>query len=653
MAQTPKYTIEKVVDCPRLPTLPQVAIEVLELTANPNVGMADLSKVVQKDPALSARVLKTINSSFYGLSSPCGSIDRAMAYLGMNTVKALVLGFSLIESFKGVGETFDLSTVWRRALFSATSAKIIGDQLPEIDSDEAFTVGLFQDIGAIAMLVQMKSAYAAVVADIPHDEHARAERDHFGFTHAQVGSVLAERWKFPESIAQCVRWHHDPERVSTHYVQEARLANLSMMCAEALREDAQPEDMREVLVRARRWFGAGMPESGAFEAIAAQAPVLAKFFGQKIENIPDTRDLMERAQEQSIEHQLHMEREKSQIQEEATRDGLTGAFNRKKFDSELHRWFESWQDTGTPLAVLFYDADRFKSVNDTHGHAAGDAVLVDLARVTRDVIRDKGDVFRYGGEEFAVILPNIGRHDAEALAERLREAIEQHSVDVSGLDCGTDTLGVTVSIGVSATDCAEKDRVDSAERLLQEADRAVYVAKESGRNAVRVWGHLRNADDIEDAVETINEGEQTPRAGVPEDLVVWLVEDDALAAVLLRTMLQNRRGVTVEWFRTLEGVSKASQEVLKGTRPRPGVVLTDHALDGGTGFDLVSIVQTSGSMSDVPVVVCTATADADTRDRYLNGGASAFVTKEQIAREMNRWVSRIIELGTQPRAAAA
>ncbi len=653
MSNTPKFTIEQVVDCPRLPTLPKVAIEVLELTSDPNIGMADLSKVVQKDPALSARVLKTINSSFYGLSSPCGSIDRAMAYLGMNTVKALVLGFSLIESFKGIGEDFDLSAVWRRALFSATSAKIIGDQLPQIDSDEAFTVGLFQDIGAIAMMVTMKAVYGSVISELPHTQHAMAERERFGFTHAQVGSVLAEKWKLPESIAQCVQWHHDPERVSTHYVQEARLANLSMMCAEALRENAQPDDMREVLKSARQWFGAGVPKSGAFEDIAAQAPVLAKFFGQKIDGIPDTRELMERAQDQSFEHQLNMEREKSQIEEEATRDGLTGAFNRKKFDAELNRWFDSWQDSGTPLAVLFYDADRFKSVNDTHGHAAGDAVLVDLAKVTHDVIGDKGDVFRYGGEEFAVILPNLGRLDAEALAERVREAIEKHVVDVSGVDCDPDTLQVTVSIGVSATDCAENDRIDSAERLVQEADRAVYVAKESGRNAVRVWGHLRNADDVEDAVETIKGGDQKPSAGVSNDLVVWLVEDDALAAVLLRTMLQNRRGIAVEWFRTLEGVSKASDEVKSGTRPQPGVVLTDHSLDGGTGFELMSIVRSSEAMSHLPVVICTATSESGVRDRYLNGGASEFVTKEQIAREMNKWVSRIIELATESRAAAA
>ncbi len=650
MSQSPRYTIEEVVDCPRLPTLPQVAIEVLELTSDTNVGMSDISKVVQKDPALSARVLKTINSSFYGLSSPCGSIDRAMAYLGMNTVKSLVLGFSLIESFNGVGQSFDLSSVWRRALFSATSAKIIGDSLPEIDSDEAFTIGLFQDIGAIAMLVTMKDAYEAALAGVPHTDHPIAERDQFRFNHAQVGSVLAEKWKLPESIVQCIRWHHDPERASSKFVAQARLAHLSMMCAEALREDSQPEDMRAVLKQSRQWFGAGVPRSGAFEEIAAQAPVLGKFFGQRISGVPDPRELLERAQDQSIEHQLEMEREKSEIQEAATRDGLTGASNRKKFDTEIVRWFHAWQDTKNPLAVLFFDADRFKSVNDTHGHAAGDAVLVELSRVAREAVGDLGEVFRYGGEEFAVILPNCGKGDAETVAERIRAGIEANIVDVSGIDCEPDTLNVTVSVGVSATDCGDSERLVSPDKLVQEADRGVYVAKEGGRNAVRVWGHLRNADDVADAATAIGEcaggAAKTPSS---DNLVIWLVEDDALAAVLLRTMLQNRRGVTVEWFRTFDGLARAAAETLMGSRPPPDAVLSDHELDGGTGLQLLTMIKNSNATSHVPVVICTASNAKGLKEEYRSGGANDFVTKEAIAREMNKWVGRIVELATQAR----
>ncbi|GJM19453.1 MAG: hypothetical protein DHS20C14_16660 [Phycisphaeraceae bacterium] len=630
-------------------------MEVLELTSNPGVGMAEMAKVVRRDPALSARVLKTINSSFYGLSSPCGSIERAMAYLGLNTVKSLVLGFSLMESFKGVGEEHDLTSHWRRALYSATSAKIIGNKLAQVDSDEAFTAGLFQDIGAIACLVTFQNKYAAALDGVSHDKHAKAERDMFGFDHAEVGGLLAEKWKLPPVVVEAVRWHHHPEKAPNDHRPAACLAALSTMCAEAMRDGVPGGELGALISDGRRWFGKAAPLPDAFEEIAEQAPVLAKLFGQRVGPAPDAQGLMDRAREQSFEHQLTLEREKAQMAEEVYRDGLTGAFNRKKFDEEMATHTDAWKNEGHPMALLFFDADKFKSVNDTHGHAAGDAVLVELSRVTRETVGKSGMVFRYGGEEFAIILPNYEREDAEAIAERVRAAIETNEVDVSNIDCEVDTLRVTVSIGVSATGCGDPERIDGPDRLVQEADRAVYVAKESGRNAVRVWGHLRNADDVADATKDLEtpEAPPEPKAGSGESVSVWLIEDDALAAVLIRTMLRQRRGVEVEWFRTFEGLTKAIAETMGGTRPAPSVVLTDHMLDGGTGVALLNVVRNTNATRDVPVVVITASEESSIREEYERAGADAFVTKERLAREMNKWVTAIVEYGQQGRTAAA
>ena len=100
--------IDQILACKRLPSLPWVAIQILELTRDQNASSADIAQCVEMDQALSGKILKTINSSFYGLSSPCPSISRAINYLGMNTVRSLVLGFSLVESFRSPEGAEDL-----------------------------------------------------------------------------------------------------------------------------------------------------------------------------------------------------------------------------------------------------------------------------------------------------------------------------------------------------------------------------------------------------------------------------------------------------------------------------------------------------------------------------------------------------------------
>jgi two-component system cell cycle response regulator len=133
----------------------------------------------------------------------------------------------------------------------------------------------------------------------------------------------------------------------------------------------------------------------------------------------------------------------------------------------------------TALTLLLIDVDHFKNINDTHGHLAGDDVLVELAAMLQRVVRAVDMVSRYGGEEFVIVLPETGSSGAEAFAERLRELIEAHSF--------TPTRGgpirITTSIGVSSF---PGFGVESVDDLLAAADQALYRAKADGRNRVRI-----------------------------------------------------------------------------------------------------------------------------------------------------------------------
>jgi diguanylate cyclase (GGDEF)-like protein len=176
---------------------------------------------------------------------------------------------------------------------------------------------------------------------------------------------------------------------------------------------------------------------------------------------------------------LAVRRERDDARDEARRDPLTGVLNRAAIVERLRNGIEEAWGAGQPLAVLFLDLDRFKTINDGHGHALGDACL---AAVVRCVIRElrHGDAFgRYGGEEFVVVLPGASAVDARAVAERVRADVERSCREVEGK-----LIGLTISVGVAAYAGGMQSSAD----LIAEADDAMYEAKRKGRNCVFVYG---------------------------------------------------------------------------------------------------------------------------------------------------------------------
>jgi diguanylate cyclase (GGDEF)-like protein len=177
---------------------------------------------------------------------------------------------------------------------------------------------------------------------------------------------------------------------------------------------------------------------------------------------------------------------------DSEKDTLTGLFNRKRLERRLgeitaahlkHRRQADRNDRGEYLALL--DLDRFKRINDEFGHLIGDEVLLIFANVLRESVRDKDMCFRYGGEEFLVLLQDVTRKDAQTALERIRHNVESRVFPQVGR--------VTVSIGFSVIDC----QVQPAALTIAEADRALYYAKENGRNQVRDYQALVEAGLLE------------------------------------------------------------------------------------------------------------------------------------------------------------
>ncbi len=162
----------------------------------------------------------------------------------------------------------------------------------------------------------------------------------------------------------------------------------------------------------------------------------------------------------------------------ARTDALTGLVNRRGFDDELARQFDRWKHTGQLVSLLIMDIDHFKKFNDTHGHQAGDEVLRHVGNQLIAATRETDIACRYGGEEFAVVMPHTVATEAIQVAERIRETIEGSSTDFDGK-----MLKVTTSVGLTQA-TGQRD----AKQMLKQADNALYRSKKAGRNC----GHFHD-----------------------------------------------------------------------------------------------------------------------------------------------------------------
>lgn len=157
----------------------------------------------------------------------------------------------------------------------------------------------------------------------------------------------------------------------------------------------------------------------------------------------------------------------------ANRDRLTGIFNRGYFDKKIVQLVEEFRRARSHLSLIFIDIDHFKKINDTFGHARGDAALKVVAHLVRSALRQDDVVVRYGGEEFVVLCLNMKSNDAYATAESLRRLIEETAPEILNFK-------ITVSCGIASF----PEQCPGAQALIECADRALYQAKASGRNRV-------------------------------------------------------------------------------------------------------------------------------------------------------------------------
>jgi HD-like signal output (HDOD) protein len=216
-------------------TLPEVTVKIIEVVEDPKGTARALHEVIKKDPALSAKVLKVVNSAFYGLPGQVASVDRAIVLLGLSAVKNIAIAASLSRLFKGAKRTdlFDAREVWRHSVAVGVASKKIAQTAGDVAGhEEMFLAGLIHDLG---LLVE-RQAFGDQINDVIRAKQAGEggfldlERRIVGATHQDLGDALTTKWKFPRHLRAAVGFHHCPDELAT----ELKRIGMIVHCADVL-----------------------------------------------------------------------------------------------------------------------------------------------------------------------------------------------------------------------------------------------------------------------------------------------------------------------------------------------------------------------------------------------------------------------------------
>jgi HD-like signal output (HDOD) protein len=201
-------------------TLPEVTVKIIEVVEDPRSTARDLHDIIKRDPALSAKVLKVVNSAFYGLPGQIAGIDRAIVLLGLSAVKNLAIAASIARLFKGgkISEHFDAKELWRHSVAVGLTSRLIGRMNGEVAStDELFVGGLIHDLGILVERQAFPERLGEVCDRCAAGEGTFTELEDkvIGANHQQFGEALTTKWRFPRHLRAVIGFHHRPDDLST------------------------------------------------------------------------------------------------------------------------------------------------------------------------------------------------------------------------------------------------------------------------------------------------------------------------------------------------------------------------------------------------------------------------------------------------------
>lgn len=483
----------------KLPSPPAIAVRILEAVNKEDTSYDELGRIISTDPALSTRILQVANSSFYGLPSKVDSIQRAMAILGCNALRNIALSFVIAKEMRAEStEAFDFDIFWKRSVTAGVSAGLIASLIGK-KSDDIFVTALLQDIGIVMMVLCEPDRYLKVLDEkkATGKPVAVVERALFGYDHQDVGMNVLKSWGLPSTIYRPIGHHHSGSDCPSAYCDHAEILMLSDKMSSIYHSNRSAEKLQEVKAALTSRYSVDQSRIETLvDTVADESVEALSFFDIDPGQMKPFSLMLQEANEElgklnlSYEYlviELKQAKETAEnlarklqsannrLRAMAFQDGLTGLFNHRFFQENMDKELSKAIRYQRPFSLIMLDLDYFKKINDRYGHPAGDAVLKAISATINKTVRNSDIVSRYGGEEFAIVLPETPLKGAVILAERLRKNVEQLVVKA-----GDASIRMTISLGLTIWE--PESTVTEKADIIEAADKALYASKSSGRN---------------------------------------------------------------------------------------------------------------------------------------------------------------------------
>lgn len=490
--------LDKILQCPDLPSLPAIAAQVIDLTSDENVSIDLLAQTITNDQALAAKILRTVNSSFYGLREPCSTIKRAVVLMGLKPVKTLALSFSLVSAIaKSADPSFDYESYWRRGLYTGIAARVLLEQrgLRE-HAEEAFLGGLLQDVGMLAMNAALGDEYRALVsrAGSDHSQLARMEIEVFELQHSDIGAMLATRWKLPEQLVMPVKYHERATAAPGSCAQIVRAVAIGNLVHDMLTSEHAAASMKQAYDKAKKWFAMRTDEvDEVVTRTGESASELASLFEISTGPAADPAGVLARA---SGELERLASEDPSAVAigdgsaliiEQDQVDALTGIFNQSGFRSVLRSAFHFARNKKEALSLVVVSLDGFAKIREILGEGSDAEIIMDATRLLREQFDAVAGVYgRMADDLLAVVVASVPRAIVTARGDAFRAALLGVG-EMLKVEGGEGTPVLSASVGLACIESGKACPFESPEQLMGAAIRATQAAQKAGGNVTRTF----------------------------------------------------------------------------------------------------------------------------------------------------------------------
>lgn len=216
-------------------SLPDIYFQLNQMIRDSRFSLSDIGKVIAKDPALSARLLRIVNSPFYGFQAKIDTVSRAISVIGIDDLTNLVIATSVVDRFGRIpSELIDMTTFWTRSVQTAVIARLLAKLSAVLHTERLFLAGLLHDIGSLILSEKMPELYMRVLLAADHNRRLQAgfEQELIGFTHAEVGRELLKSWGLPESLYETIGCYLEPEAAQVHKL-DSHLLHMAALLADS------------------------------------------------------------------------------------------------------------------------------------------------------------------------------------------------------------------------------------------------------------------------------------------------------------------------------------------------------------------------------------------------------------------------------------